>query len=402
MRRRRATATRRCRRHWRRATGGNECRGDHQDEEQREVLLQALHDELLCRVKGALYYHKFNGSRNTFGATGSVANTLTLHINRVVPAAMAKRLLIVDPADTATESVACCRAMGIEPILLPEDAAGTINADTIRATAKAAPVDGIWASVPEWWSESVATRLGMPRPPQIALSNLLPTGRWVQSEAEAAGDELGVPAWVRADGAIGSEWCMRIQHVADIALAFRTTRKKGSGGRAFVQRAVVGESFRLIGFKLGRDFHPVAIVCEAYIDGPFRVIASCTAPVSVCGNTHSEVVHAARNVCSLLEPEHGLIEIEVVLGEAGTTVVDVRVGRSIDPVRRALLQIAFGVDLLQEALRVAVGEAPRIQPSREVGAAVCWLKSRSGIVGAVSGVDEARGHKGVAEVVVNV
>jgi biotin carboxylase len=342
---------------------------------------------------------------NTFGASENAACASTGDENRTPRVQTQKRLLIVGSEDPAAEAETACRQIGIDPVLLRKSEIDVLSPESLLAAAKEARPDGVWAAEPFGWAEtrSVAEQLGCACPPKVTLDEDKSMGVRVASDVDAqtVAQAIGAPVWVRAEGGTGTDWCLRVADATDVTIDFRKAITKSVTGLVTIQRVAEGESYRVVGFKWGRGFKVAAILSECYGGAPYRVLHACTAPVPVCGNLCADIAHAAQEVCAGLQKGAGLIEVEVVLGEEGARVVNVCATRRVDPVRRSVIKLALGIDVLQEALRVAVGEAPRLSPTRGVGAPARWLTARSGNVATVSGKDAAREQPGIETVVVN-
>jgi len=220
--------------------------------------------------------------------------------------------------------------------------------------------------------------------------------------AQSAAGELGLPVWVRAEDASGNAFCMRVEYEADVPLALARARKYQVDGPVLVQKVIEGRTYRVAGFLFERELRAVDVIQESFPAGPFRVAAAQWLPADLSGARYSEVVKLACHVARSLGLKEGPVEVESVVTADGPVITDVRMPLEFDSAIRELVDAALGVDLSAAAARVGRGEAPNLSPQRDMGAAVCWILSRSGIVTAIRGVDEASAVPGVQQVVIRV
>jgi len=341
---------------------------------------------------------------------------------------MTKRMLLVQPGEQWDKLADLCRGMGFEPIIVGDAAEtasgkgilqpGQVETDTIVRAAREHRVNGIWTADDALWPmvTGAAARLGHPHQASALRGDLLLE---VQAQMEArqapftpvrlaapaleqgAGDAMATPMWVRASGGFMHPTCTLVEHAPDLPLVVSRARKRHPDAPVYLQQAIAGPTYRLIGFKTGRAFHPVEIISESHLEGAARVPMCWAVPAGLSGYAYNAVLDAGRAAGEVLPHGHGLVDIEIVFSEHGPTVTDVLVAPQVYPVLHQLLQQGPGMDLLADALRVAVGERPAASPTRGLGAAVCWFSAGTGVVEDVRNTREALSLGGVVRLVAN-
>jgi biotin carboxylase len=330
---------------------------------------------------------------------------------------MLKKILLVDAPNDTNHLLSACAAAALEPVLMPGAAP---DAEAITAAAREAGVHGIWSCSESSWEPvlAAATRLGLPRLDTAFRSDLMVivqrglteagiSHAHCQPEDDAVGakhvaETLGAPVWVRPLGGLGVPPCTRVEHLADLSLAVEKGLKRSPEKRVLLQRAVEGDVFRVLGFKVHRAFYPIEVIREETSCGAYRYATRSVIPAGLGGAQYTAVTEVARHAGLAIPPCHGLVEIEVVVSSQGAVFTGVWATPQIDPLRAALLEKALGINLHAEALRVAAGELPRVSAQKELGVAIAWLSAHSGVVTEVGGVDAARELPGICEVTVNI
>lgn len=223
------------------------------------------------------------------------------------------------------------------------------------------------------------------------------------TEVKAARDTvatLGAPVWVRAEDVSGNSFCMRVEYEADLPLAVARARKYQPDGPVLVQKVVEGNAYRVAGLFFERELRAVDVIQESFPPGPFRVAAAQWLPADLSGARYSEVLKLACQAARSLVLKEGPVEIGFVVTAEGPVITDIRMPLTFNPAVLEVVNAALGVDLAAAVDQVSHGEPPNLSPSRDMGAAVCWIPSRSGVVVEVRGVPEANAIPGVRRVVI--
>lgn len=215
--------------------------------------------------------------------------------------------------------------------------------------------------------------------------------------ARAAALEPGYPVWIRA----GHEFCVRVEQPTDLPMAVAQAEKR-SGGPVLVQKAVAGDTYRLVGFKIGRAFHPVEILRIDFPDSVYRVPLAISVPCGLGGGPYGRILEAARPAGVALPPGYHYVEMEFVLAEEMLVLTHVSSSDAPDTATAKVLYQAYGLALTSDARLVAAKYPPQSVPTRELGAAWHWLKPDTGVVVEIEGLEAARAEPGVCEFLLDV
>ena len=331
---------------------------------------------------------------------------------------MLKKLLLIDAPEDGAAIAAACATADLETVFLPGAEAPT--ADAIAAAAREHRAHGVWSCTGRAWEAclTAAARLGMPRldialrtdlaivvQHALAADHVPHAPVRLEDDAQGAADiaaEWGTPLWVRPAGGIGVSTCATVEHLPDLPLAFNQALKKSPGNRVLLQRAVEGDVFRIVGYKVHRAFYPAEVIRELTAGGAFRYPTGSVVPSGLSGYQFTAVMDIAKKAGLAVPPCCGLLEIEVVLTADGPVFTGVWALPEVDKLRAALLRQSGGIDLEVEALRVAAGGLPRVSTQKELGVAIAWLDAHSGVVTEISGIEAARELPGICEVVLNI
>lgn len=224
------------------------------------------------------------------------------------------------------------------------------------------------------------------------------SGWRVQSleEAERAAEALRLPVLLST----GRAFAMRVDHSGDLPLAWAKAEKVCPGRLKRIQAVVAGESCRVLGFQLRRDFFAVEVLGLGLQEGPFPVPMAMVAPVDLSSRVYGEALEIARKVCRAAMPPTGPVELDFIFGGSGLVLNDLHSCDEIDPMAARLLELSLGIDLSTAAEDIAASRYPDLTPRRSLGAACVWLDGTSGVMERVEGEAEARAVAGVIEVAI--
>ena len=215
------------------------------------------------------------------------------------------------------------------------------------------------------------------------------------------GEGMPVPAWVRASCGDGDMSCMRVEHPGDLSLALEKLRKRSPDGVLRVQPSIVGTIYRLMAFKTGYEIIPFDLMGETVTSSVYRVPLGLTMPVPRRGALFDECIAQAHGVNKALPPGWGYLELEFVVADGAIHLTDIQAPARLREDVRVVACLSQGVDLLRAAMECALGRRPSLTPTRETGAALSWMLTRSGIVNGIEGAEVARNCPGVVDVHLN-
>jgi hypothetical protein len=198
--------------------------------------------------------------------------------------------------------------------------------------------------------------------------------------------DLTLPIWVRC----GHTLCMRVDHRADLPLALAKAEGIVPEGPVFLQEAVPGETLYVVAARQNTSLHPVECIRVDIRKRAFRMAHTLSLPARLDNNQRTAITDLCHSLGKVLPPDVNRVELEIVLTDAGPVVVDLALEGSLESMLGVLMEVAHGPNWWE-------GNSVSATP-----AVLGWLKSRTGVVSAIEGVDEARQLPGIRQVQINV
>jgi biotin carboxylase len=360
---------------------------------------------------------------------------------------MPRRLLFVEANTTGTGMLALrtARRLGLEPVFLTGDpdrypglaeaGATVLHCDTNsivdlqRAVAGLSGVRGV-TTTSEFYLPAVAELaewMGLPgNPPAVlrvcrnkALARQamaaagVPQPRFAAvgspAEVPAAVAHTGRPCVVKPvddSGSVNVRVCRTLAqsraHAARVLAVHTNVRGQPTARTALVEQHVDGPEFSVEMFSHDGRAYCVGVTGKAVSTSPYCVETGHLYPAQLDEATRSALVATARAVLVATGVHLGPTHTELRLGPDGPVVIELncRLAGGMIP---ELVRLATGVDLLEQQLRCAIGQPPRLAGARGPArwAGIRFLTAgRRGVFHGVTGIDAVRGRPGIVQAAV--
>jgi biotin carboxylase len=147
----------------------------------------------------------------------------------------------------------------------------------------------------------------------------------------------------------------------------------------------------------------VVAVTDKLTTGPphFVELGHCvpsTLPEPVLQRVHE----TARRASEALGIDWGPTHTEMKVSDDRVVIIELGARLGGDRITSHLVPLATGVDLVKASIRVALGEAPGLEPRQTQAASIRYLQASPGVVTAIEGVAAAEVLPGVQELGVDV
>jgi biotin carboxylase len=349
---------------------------------------------------------------------------------------MNQRILIVGAGGNQVGIIRKARQLGLctvamdgdpDALGLPEADASVVanirDAGVIGRAAREHRVDGIYAAA-ELAVEAVADaawELGLPGvPPEVAVrvrnklamrealalrGGFNPAFRGVHTpeDAEVAARELGLPVIVKPADANASKGVTRVDSSGGVVAAFERARERTYGSDTVLIEAFMdGEEFNVDGLVYEGKYILGGMTAKERSAPPNRfdlgIFMPPLEPLKVLQPVQDTVAAALDTIGF----RNGTTHVEVIVTPDGPRIVEMAGRPGGGRIPTDLIPLTYGMDLVSDSLRIALGQPPREQRTCERGAAVYWIPAEPGVVRAIEGVDEALAVAGVREIVLAV
>lgn len=348
---------------------------------------------------------------------------------------MNKRILIVGAGQNQVGVIRKAMEMGLHAVAMDgnPNAPGLKEADEgvvanitdsveVLRTAKQHGVQGMYCAAEpavEPFAQAAA-QLGLPGPaPEVAhcVRNKLAMREALESkgvpnpcfraaytveQAEAAAQEIGLPAIVKPTDGNASKGVRRIDRVEDLAGAFFDALAYARNKCVLLEQFMEGTEVNIDGLVHEGNFILGGMTGKDRCPPPRRFDLGIYMPPLLDDATIQDIVEMTSRALAAIGFLCGTAHIEVILTESGPRIVEIagRLGGGRIPTD--LIPLTYGMDFMADSINLVFGDSPKERWKFERGTAVYWLPAQEGEVTEIQGFDEARAIPGVEDLVVNV
>src|SRR5205807_3837280 len=238
------------------------------------------------------------------------------------------------------------------------DGALTVSADRavpiVAAVAEALGLPGIGTEVAHAMTHKIAMRRkfaeeGVPQP-QFAAARAM-------RDAAAAAQTVGFPAVLKPADSGGQRGVFRLESIEDLEAHLHVALAESGSGEVVLER--FHEGLELNGIVIVRDGEPAVVTLSDRLRPPgigFGVGWIHVYPATIFSDTLEEAERVARTAVTALGMRDGIAFPQLLVGDDGSVRVVETAARIPGGQMADLVRHGVGVDLVDVALRFALGE----------------------------------------------
>lgn len=272
----------------------------------------------------------------------------------------------------------------------------------VEAVAAAAQSLGVPGITPEVASR-VRNKVRM-REALAEARGVNPAFRAVTSvdEARDAAGVIGLPVIVKPADANSSKGVRRIDDMDELNEAFIAASARSFTSTALIEEYMDGVEYNVDGLVHEGRFILGGITGKALSPLPHRFDLGIFMPPRPGTCNQDAVERACATALKAIGFENGIVHIEVMDTPTGVKIVEMAGRPGGGRIPSDLIPLTYGMNMLEDAVRIVLGESPQEQRRWERGTALFWIPAETGRVAGVDGVEEARAMPGVVDVVIAV
>lgn len=218
------------------------------------------------------------------------------------------------------------------------------------------------------------------------------------TDVESSAAEIGLPVIVKpavGSGSMGVRLCHSIDELAEhTAYLLDGKNLWRSPPRVLVEEFAEGPAY--IAAVMGREV--VGIGAADYHPPPHFVYRACTFPAPLTDEEHERIADVSLSCLPALGLDWGPKSIELRLTKRGPVVIEVNPRLSGAPTP-LLINLAYGVDLIAEHIKLVIGDEPNLRKRESQIAVGRFLVADSdGTLDWMDGAGRAAALTGVAEI----
>lgn len=240
---------------------------------------------------------------------------------------------------------------------------------------------------------------------QCLQDNGVPVPRFFRVEDKASYEkavaEFTIPFVVKPADNSGSRGIVLVEDIHNaevVANAYEYSRQYSRNGNVVVEEYMRGPEVSVETLSVDGVCHVIQITDKLTTGAPHFVEMGHSQPTrhapEIAEKIRQVVVAANRAVGIQNGPSH----TEVIVTEEGPKIVEIGARLGGDCITTHLVPLSTGVDMVENCIRIALGEKPDLQPKFQKGSAIRYFSQKPGKVTAIDGVADAEALEGIRQV----
>ena len=196
----------------------------------------------------------------------------------------------------------------------------------------------------------------------------------------------------------GSRGVNLLKEDADLDRAYEYTLDYSRGGEIVVEEYMEGPEVSVETLAVDGDVHVIQITDKLTTGAPFFVEMGHSQPSQLSKATRKSIAEVAIAANKAIGIKNGPSHTEIRVTKEGPKIVELGARLGGDCITTHLVPLSTGVNMVECSIRIALGEKPDLEPKWNKGAAIRYLKTGTGTVREIKGIEEAESIPGVIQV----
>jgi biotin carboxylase len=196
----------------------------------------------------------------------------------------------------------------------------------------------------------------------------------------------------------GSRGVDLLKEDSDLDVAYEYTVHYSRGGEIVVEEFMEGPEVSVETLAIDGNVHVIQITDKLTTGAPYFVEMGHSQPSQLSEDVKERIREVAIAANKAIGIQNGPSHTEIKVTKDGPKIVELGARLGGDCITTHLVPLSTGVNMVECSIRIALGEKPDLEPKWSKGSAIRYLKTETGTVRDVKGVDEAKKIEGVIQV----
>lgn len=196
----------------------------------------------------------------------------------------------------------------------------------------------------------------------------------------------------------GSRGVDLLKEDSDLDAAYEYTVHYSRGGEIVVEEFMEGPEVSVETLAVDGDVHVIQITDKMTTGAPYFVEMGHSQPSQLSEETRKRIAEVAVAANKAIGIQNGPSHTEIKVTKDGPKIVELGARLGGDCITTHLVPLSTGVNMVECSIRIALGEKPDLEAKWSKGSAIRYLKTETGTVKEIKGVDEAEKINGVIQV----
>lgn len=196
----------------------------------------------------------------------------------------------------------------------------------------------------------------------------------------------------------GSRGVDLLKDDSDLDVAYDYTAGYSRGGEIVVEEFMEGPEVSVETLAVDGSIRVIQITDKLTTGAPYFVEMGHSQPSQLSEETRERIAEVAIAANKAIGIQNGPSHTEIKVTKDGPKIVELGARLGGDCITSHLVPLSTGVDMVECIIRIALGEKPDLEQKWSKGSAIRYLKTDTGVVKHVCGVEEAESIDGIIQV----
>lgn len=196
----------------------------------------------------------------------------------------------------------------------------------------------------------------------------------------------------------GSRGVDLLNEKTDIDKAFDYTAQFSRSGEIVVEEYMEGPEVSVETIALDGSVHVIQITDKLTTGAPYFVEMGHSQPSLLNEDIKKSISELAIAANKAIGINNGPSHTEIKVTKDGPKIVELGARLGGDCITTHLVPLSTGVDMVENTIRIAIGEKPDLSPKWNKGSAIRYFKTGTGIIKSIKGINEAKTISGVIDI----
>lgn len=196
----------------------------------------------------------------------------------------------------------------------------------------------------------------------------------------------------------GSRGVELLKQDADLDKAYEYTHKYSRGGEIVVEEFMEGPEVSVETLAVNGNIHVIQITDKLTTGAPYFVEMGHNQPSKLNSKVQKNIRDVTVAANHAIGIQNGPSHTEIKVTDSGAKIVELGARLGGDCITTHLVPLSTGINMVENSIRIALGEEPDLTPKWEKGSAIRYLENESGVIEHIDGLEDARHSPDVVQI----
>lgn len=219
-----------------------------------------------------------------------------------------------------------------------------------------------------------------------------------EEELKAVFNKINYPCIMKPTDSSGSRGVQLINNQTELLDAYNYSKEYSKKGRVIVEEYMVGSEVSVEIIVTDETVHILQVTDKLTTGAPHFVEMGHSQPSKLSIEDLNKIKDLATRAVKAVGITNGPAHVEIMLTKEGPKMVELGARMGGDCITTHLVPLSTGIDMVKEVIMLACGLKTDLTPKAQMGSAIRFFNTKSGVIQDINGAEEAEKIQGVKEI----